>query len=253
MNYSITLKDFLVVYLRGFFYQNLINDKYYHNFGFLYILYPIIKKIKKSPELIKEFIVHNFEYFNTNPYLVSFLLGVSIRLLKENSDDKIRKFKFDMMGPLAALGDEISWGILRSFLVLVSAIFVFFKYYYGILIFFIFYNLILHIFFRFIGLIIGYRNGLNVIFKIAQLDLQNKISILKKVGLIMWGSAVFLLLQNNYNFIDLSFHTINLTKFIYISVLIILAVFFNKINNLFIPLISYLIFILIILFLGIYV
>ncbi len=129
MNYNITIKDFFIVYVRSFLYQNLMNDRYFQNFGFLFVLYPIVKKFHKNVKDVKLFIIRNFEYFNTNPYLVSFVFGVAMKLIKEDNDEKLKKFKFDMMSPLAALGDAISWGILKSFLVLISVSFVFFKSY----------------------------------------------------------------------------------------------------------------------------
>ncbi len=251
MNYNITIKDFVLVYFRSFLYQNLLNDKYFQNFGFLYTLYPIVKKYNKSKEAVKLFILKNFEYFNTNPYLVSFIFGVAIRLIKENDDEKLKKFKFDMMSPLAALGDAISWGVLRFFLILISVVFVFFKYYAGILIFLILYNIVLNIFFRFMGLIIGYKHGLNVIFKIAHMDLQNKIAMIKKIGLILWGSSVLLLLKYQYKLIDFSFQNININILINILLLIFLTVSFYKLNKVVIPIVTYIIFLIVIMLISI--
>ncbi|MBU1075872.1 MAG: PTS system mannose/fructose/sorbose family transporter subunit IID [Spirochaetes bacterium] len=251
MSYSITLKDFLIVYFRSFLYQNLLNDKYFQNFGFLFSLYPIVEKFNRSKKAVKIFMVKNFEYFNTNPYLASFVFGVAIKLIEEENEDKLKKFKFDMMSPLAALGDAISWGILRSFLVLISVIFIFFEYYTGVLIFFIIYNLILNVFFRFFGLIIGYKNGLNVIFKIAGMDLQNKIAMIKKIGLIMWGATVFSLLQNQYKIIDFSFQNISINQLFSILILTFLAFFLYKLNKLVIPMVTYLIYLVIIILISI--
>lgn len=251
MNYDITIKDFFVVYFRGFLYQNLLNDKYFQNFGFLYILYPIVKKFNKSKEAVRVFILRNFEYFNTNPYLVSFVLGVAMRLIKENNDDKLKKFKFDMMSPLAALGDAISWGIASSFLLLITIIFIFFNYYMGVFIFVILYNVVLHISFRFMGLLIGYKNGLNVIFKIAHMDLQNKITLIKKIGLILWGSAFFLMLKFHYKLIDFSFENINMDYFITLLLITLFSIAIYQLNKFVIPLVTYIIFLIIILFVSI--
>ncbi len=246
MVYNVTLKDFFIVYLRSFLYQNLINDKYFQNFAFLYVLYPIVKKFKRNREAVKVFFLDNFEYFNTNPYLVSFIHGVAIRLIEEKNEVKLKKFKFNMMGSLAAVGDAISWGITRSFLLMVSIIFIFFNHYYGVLIFLVFYNIILNIFFRFFGLIIGYKNGQNVIFKIANMDLQNKIAIIKKTGLIIWSSTILLLLKYKYKLIDFSSENAGLNNAVIILLMMVIAFLLYKLNKSHIIVMVYLIYIIII-------
>lgn len=252
MNYNITIKDFFIVYLRSFLYMNLLNEKYFQNFGFLYTLYPIVKKFKRNKAAVKLFIIKNFDYFNTNPYFVSFIQGVAIRLIQENNDKKLKKFKFDFMSPLAAIGDAISWGISRSFLILITAIFIFFDYYSGILIFLVFYNIILNIFFRFMGLIIGYKSGLNVIFKIADMDLQNKIAMIKKTGLIIWGGSIFLLVKYKYKLIDFSFNNININNIVIIGLMILIGFFLYKLNKITIPVVTYIIYMILIIFISIY-
>ncbi len=251
MKYKITIKDFIGVYLRSLLYQNLINEKYLQNFGFSYALYPIVKKFHRGKEAVKLFITKNFEYFNTNPYLVSFIQGVAIRLIQDNNDKKLKKFKFDMMGPLAALGDAISWGVFRSFLIMLSTILVFFNYYAGILIFFIIFNLVLNVFFRFMGLIIGYKNGMNVIFKITDMDIQNKIAIIKKTGLIIWGTGILLLLKNKYKLIDFSFKSINFNNIIIIFLMMFIAIFLYKLNKITIPIVIYIIYMILIILINI--
>jgi mannose/fructose/N-acetylgalactosamine-specific phosphotransferase system component IID len=245
MKYKITWNDFFLVYLRGFFYQNLINDKYFQNIGFMFTLFPIVKKVKKNKESIKIFLTSNFEYFNTNPYTASFILGVAIKLIHDNNESKLKKFKFDMMSPLAALGDAISWGILPSFLITLSTFFVFFGYNSGILIFFIFFNIILHIFFRFFGLIIGYKNGLNIIFRISEMNLQNKILMLKKLGLVIWGSGIFLLAKYKYNVLDFSRENGYIFSLINLFFIILIGGLAYKLDKYIIPVVTYIIFIMI--------
>ncbi|MDD5065935.1 MAG: PTS system mannose/fructose/sorbose family transporter subunit IID [bacterium] len=251
MNYEITLKDWFHLYLRSFLYQNLINDKYFQNFGFIYVLYPLVRKIKKNKQAVQDFLVKNFEYFNTNPYLVSFVMGVAIRFLQENNEDKLRKFKFDIMSPLAALGDAISWQMAPSFLALICSILVFFKCYWGVLVFFLVYNLILNVFFRFIGLLIGYRNGLNVIFKIANMDIQHQISLIKRVGLIMWGSGFFLLLRYRYGLLDLNIQALSFPIMIEVVSIFLILMLFYRINKVMIPAVTYILYLIVILIVNI--
>jgi len=249
VDYSITIRDFLAVYFRSYLYQNLINETYFQNFGFLYTLYPVIKKFHRKKESIKLFFIRNFEYYNTNPFLASFIHGVAMKLIEENSDRKLKKFKFDMMAPLAAIGDAISWGIGRSFLIMISVILVFFDFYAGILVFLIVYNLVLNVFFRFFGMLIGYRTGMNVIFRIANMDLQNKIAMIKKTGLVIWGASVWLLLQHKYHLIDLPSGKINPIHIGLVLLMIPFAILLYKGNKVFVPIVIYVIYLMLIMIL----
>lgn len=248
---EITFKDWFTVYLRSFLYQNLINDRYLQNFGFLFVLYPALKKLKKSKAAVDDFLYKNFEYFNTNPFLVSFVIGVAVRFIRENEDEKLKKFKFDIMAPLAALGDAISWQVLPAFLVLITSVMVFFKLYWGVLFFFIVYNLILNVFFRFFGLWMGYKNGLNVIFRIARMDIQQKIATVKRVSLLLWGSGFFLLLKFRYNLFDFSFHYINIQHLTGLGLIAFMLAVFNRVNKVLIPVVTYIIYLIVVLIVNI--
>ena len=101
------------------------------------------------------------------------------------------------------------------------------------------------------GLIIGYKNGMNVIFKIADMDLQNKIAMIKKTGLIIWGASVLLLLENKYKLIDFSLKSISLDNIIIILIMIFIGVFLYRLSKITIPVIIYVLYMIIIILINI--
>ncbi|MCY0868792.1 MAG: PTS system mannose/fructose/sorbose family transporter subunit IID [Desulfurococcus sp.] len=74
------------------------------------IIKSIEKKLRKSKEeLINWMKVHN-EFFNTNPAMIPFIMGLNVSLEEEGADaDTIRSLKTMLMGPLAGLGDGLFW------------------------------------------------------------------------------------------------------------------------------------------------
>ncbi len=242
---KIVFWDFIKVYFRSFLYQNLLNEKYMQNFGFLYVMYPIIKKFSKTKEDLKRNILEHFEYFNTNPYFASFIFGVSMNLFEQGGSSKLKKFKFETMTSFAGIGDALSWGIIRSYLALIGLGMVLFHRIWGIVIFLIVYNLILNIFFRFFGIIFGYKNGQRVIFQIAEMDIQKIIYILKQSGLFVLGVLFFVLLRFKYQLVvEIEYMSVyRILQFI--MFLFIVYIFYN-INKKFIPVVSYLVYFIVI-------
>ncbi len=250
MNKRITLGDIFKVYFRSFLYQNVLNEKYMQNFGFMFVLYPVLKKFSNSVEELKKELMIHFEYFNTNPYFASFVFGVSLNLIEKGESNKIKKFKFETMTSLAGLGDALSWGIIKSFLALIGMGLILFNHIEGFLIFFVIYNLIFNIFFRFFGIVMGYKYGQRVIFKIAELDLQKMISLLKQSGLFLTGMLFYILLYTKYKLLEWNskHYVISIFYFLIISVIVY---FFYNLNKKVIPVVSFLIYFVIIVFIYI--
>jgi len=241
----INYKDFIKVYLRSFLYQNLMNLKNFQNFGFMYVLYPIIKKFNKSKNDIVKQLLQNFEYFNTNPYFASFVFGVSMNLIESHKENELNKFKFDVMSPLAGLGDAFVWGIVRPFLVLISAGFILMNIYWGWLIFFLGFNITVNIFFRLYGIILGYKYGINVIFNIAKMNLQNAIHKIKQISLIIWGGMFYLIIVYRYKIFQNLKGSFEVNEMdVYKLGIIVLFIFiYYFLNKKFIPVVTYVVYI----------
>ena len=79
--------------------------------GWLYCILPGLEKIhsdnKEDLELSME---HNLEFFNTHPFLVTFVMGIILSLEQQKADiETIRAVRVAAMGPLGGIGDAIFW------------------------------------------------------------------------------------------------------------------------------------------------
>jgi PTS system mannose-specific IID component len=127
---QITKWDLFQVYLRCFLLQSAWNFERGLNYGFAFALAPILRKLYLKADQPRCFQRH-LEYFNTQPYMASFIVGAVARMETEKSRapltewrqraEEINALKVGMMGPVAALGDALFWATYRPFCGLLSA------------------------------------------------------------------------------------------------------------------------------------
>ncbi len=94
--------------------------------GFVYALLPALKKLYPDRDEFTASLNRHMEYFNTQPYLASFILGAAARMEQERASGKnpnadALELKTALMAPLGALGDSFFWGSLKP-LAAVSAV-----------------------------------------------------------------------------------------------------------------------------------
>ena len=79
--------------------------------GWLYCILPGLMKIHgDNEEDLKTSMQHNLEFFNTHPFLVTFVMGIVLSLEQQNADiNMIRAVRVAAMGPLGGIGDAIFW------------------------------------------------------------------------------------------------------------------------------------------------
>lgn len=79
--------------------------------GWLYCILPGLEKIHADNEDdLKISMAHNLEFFNTHPFLVTFVMGIILSLEQQKADiDTIRAVRVAAMGPLGGIGDAIFW------------------------------------------------------------------------------------------------------------------------------------------------
>src|SRR6185436_2139926 len=107
-----------------FFLETVWNFERYLNYGFAFVLLPALRKLY-PPEERPRAISRHMEYFNTHPYMASFVLGAVLkmeeekqnlpRLKHQQKEDEINALKVGMMGPVAAMGDSLFWATLRPY------------------------------------------------------------------------------------------------------------------------------------------
>ncbi len=79
--------------------------------GWLYCILPGLEKIHgDNEEDLKISMEHNLEFFNTHPFLVTFVMGIVLSLEQQKADvNTIRAVRVAAMGPLGGIGDAIFW------------------------------------------------------------------------------------------------------------------------------------------------
>ena len=79
--------------------------------GWLYGILPGLEKIHgDNEEDLKISMQHNLEFFNTHPFLVTFVMGIVLSMEQQKADiNTIRAVRVAAMGPLGGIGDAIFW------------------------------------------------------------------------------------------------------------------------------------------------
>ena len=79
--------------------------------GWLYSILPGLLEIHgEGTEDLKTSMGHNLEFFNTHPFLVTFVMGIILSLEQQKADiATIRAVRVAAMGPLGGIGDAIFW------------------------------------------------------------------------------------------------------------------------------------------------
>ena len=79
--------------------------------GWLYGILPGLLAIHgENTEDLKLSMAHNLEFFNTHPFLVTFVMGIVLSLEQQKADiNTIRAVRVAAMGPLGGIGDAIFW------------------------------------------------------------------------------------------------------------------------------------------------
>ena len=96
---------------RSVFLQASFNYERMQAAGWLYAILPGLKEIHSdSKEDLAASMEHNLEFFNTHPFLVTFVMGIVLSLEQQKADiPTIRAVRVAAMGPLGGIGDAIFW------------------------------------------------------------------------------------------------------------------------------------------------
>jgi len=183
------------------------------NAGFIYGIMPALKKIYPDKGRRLEVIKSHLEFFNTHPYMVGIIMGMTVALEERAANDTtgqasrgmIQVSKNNMACPLAAIGDVFFWALWRPMcaMVMIFPISIFFEkagsitakvFFFGFLIMFNSLNFAM----RYYGVMRGYQLKEKIVKEISAFNIQKIISIMRNVGLTAVCLAFVL-----YFFIDL--------------------------------------------------
>lgn len=95
---------------RSLFLQGSFNYERMQAAGWLYSILPGLKKIHTDKDDLAASMSHNLEFFNTHPFLVTFVMGIILSLEQNKADTQtIRAVRVAAMGPLGGIGDALFW------------------------------------------------------------------------------------------------------------------------------------------------
>lgn len=95
---------------RSLFLQASFNYERMQSGGWLYGILPGLKKIHRDKDDLAASMSHNLEFFNTHPFLVTFVMGIVLSLEQNKADiPTIRAVRVAAMGPLGGIGDALFW------------------------------------------------------------------------------------------------------------------------------------------------
>ena len=98
------------VWWRSQFLQGSWNYERMQNGGWCFAMIPAIKKLYTNKEDQKAALKRHLEFFNTHPFLVTFVMGIVLSLEQQKADiNMIRSVRVAAMGPLGGIGDAIFW------------------------------------------------------------------------------------------------------------------------------------------------
>lgn len=144
--------------IKSMFYQSNWNISNMQGTGFIWLIKDFFRHNKtKLPE---DFDIDSVYYFNTNPYMVTFILGMLLKEARVNG--KIGSYDKIYASALAALGDTFFWHSLRPFVFFVSLTVILINPVLVIVLYVVIFN-IFNIMFRVLGFYYGYNFGANVI------------------------------------------------------------------------------------------
>jgi PTS system mannose-specific IID component len=164
---ALTKATLIQVAFRSFFLQASWNYRGMMSMGFLYAISPALEQIHRDEHRLEQAYMRHFEYFNTNPYFASIVMGVVLALEErlshgEIGEDIIQDTKEGLMTACAAIGDGLFWDSWRPFVAVASLTLASANYMLTPIFFLFLYN-IPHLYFRFLGVFWGYREGTHVI------------------------------------------------------------------------------------------
>ncbi len=95
---------------RSCFLQASFNYERMQAAGWLYSIIPGLEKIHTNKSDLAASMSHNLEFFNTHPFLVTFVMGIVLSLEQNKVDiPTIRAVRVAAMGPLGGIGDALFW------------------------------------------------------------------------------------------------------------------------------------------------
>ncbi len=137
---SFSRRERLRLLLRSFALQGSWNFPQMQGLGFLFALSPWLRQVHDPKNGMdndtdndtdsdtdsdggndaRRSLRRHLGYFNTNPYMATYVLGVVARLEEEGQGEESVRMRTNLMGPLGAIGDGLYWASFRPLCLLLA-------------------------------------------------------------------------------------------------------------------------------------
>jgi mannose/fructose/N-acetylgalactosamine-specific phosphotransferase system component IID len=164
----LTRKELMLVGFRHSLLQITWFEGGMQNIGLSYCMIPALKRLYPEPGALREALERYQAPFNTHPFLAGVIMGGLLHLEERRRPiAEIASFKQNAMSILAALGDPFFRSALPTFVAVTACLAAIFGgIAAGIVTLLLLFNAV-HILIRFIGIAVAYREGPNVLKRIA--------------------------------------------------------------------------------------
>lgn len=182
------------VFLRALLLQASWSFERMQSIGFAYAIEPMLRKLYPDRAEYESRLLLHLEFFNTQPYLASYILGAAIRMEEDRATGMdtrgdVSGLKAALMAPLGALGDSFFWGALKPLAAVVSVALIMIGYWWAPLVFLVFYN-VWHLGLRIGMLFWGYRSGGDAVTLLTRYRLMKTARRFKLITLSVLGSII---------------------------------------------------------------
>ena len=189
--------DMISVFFRSFLIQASWSFDRMQSLGFAFAMLPALGRLYPDPEEFRSRLKLHMEYFNTQPYLASFILGAAVRTEEERASGRNRTvdvsaIKNRLMAPLGALGDSFFWGALKPLSVTIAAAVLATGAWWAPLLFLVLYNS-WHVWLRADLLVWGYHSAGDVVSLIGRYRFTRMARLFKSVSLAVLGAMLAVL------------------------------------------------------------
>ncbi len=135
----------LRLFLRSFLIQATWNRERMLGLGYCFCLLPFAEKRLRSASRRKKFLTRNLGYFNTHPYLATWVIGAAIKVEEQvlaglRPAEDVERFRTTLSHALAVTGDDLFWHQLRPITALVGVMVTWYFQFWGLLAFLLLYN-----------------------------------------------------------------------------------------------------------------
>jgi PTS system mannose-specific IID component len=191
---SIRTVDLLGVFWRSFFIQASWSYDQLQSLGFAFAFIPVLRRLYPDREAFSARLASHMEYFNTQPYLASFVLGAAAKAEEEHASGRrtaveVAELKKTLMAPLGALGDSFFWGSLKPFAAAVAVALLLSGNWWAPLLFLVLYNLV-HVGLRLSLVFVGYETAGDAVALLSRYNFTRLARRYKVLSLFLIGCIV---------------------------------------------------------------